>query len=177
MVRKAEDDDGEDAKEVLAAEEDRKTLKREMRIVPPPKKFEDAWSMTRSDLGVILRRLAFKLTDEELTRLVDTFDLDGDGTVGVDEFLAFTGHKRAKCAGDAVAQLRTVCSWETVCHVTGMQNAYQVVVHDTRSNVFSSRTTESCCSSRISSASSGSPTHPLRCRATRSLRTCASCGA
>lgn len=130
MVRKAEDDDGDDAKEVLAAEEDRKDAEdAASEYVPPPKKFDDAWSMTRTDLAAIMRRLAFKLTDEELTRLVDTFDLDGDGTVHADEFLAFTGNKRAKCAGDAVAQLRTVCSWETVCHVTGMQNAFQVVVH------------------------------------------------
>eukprot|EP00937_MAST-01D_sp_MAST-1D-sp2_P006397 g6397.t1 len=87
-----------------------------------------AYDLEVGDLAAITSRLGISLTNEEMVRLVTTFDLDGDGTVSVEEFLAFTGTKRSKAGGDALQQLRRVCSWETVCHKTGMQNAYQVVV-------------------------------------------------
>lgn len=78
------------------------------------------------DLGIVLQ-------PEEVQRLLEYFDANGDHLVSMKEFLDVVGEKRkAQCHGDTDLLLRHVCMWETVCHECGMLNAFQLVIGNTK---------------------------------------------
>lgn len=79
------------------------------------------------DLGIVLQ-------PEEVQRLLEYFDTNGDHLVSMKEFLDVVGEKRrAQCHGDTDILLKQVCMWETVCHECGMLNAFQLVIGNTKS--------------------------------------------
>ncbi|CCI44368.1 unnamed protein product [Albugo candida] len=73
------------------------------------------------DLGIVLHQ-------EELQRLAEYFDVNGDQMVSMKEFLDVIGDERSvQCHGDTDMLLERVCMWETVCHECGMLTAYKIV--------------------------------------------------
>ena len=105
----------------------------------PPREYDSVYSLSTGEMGTIVKKLGIVLTPEELTRLVNTFDLDGDGTVHMDEFLSFTGRKRSKAAGDAALALR-VSPAANASH----RQPFMAGAHDAR------RLAATCCCARCS---------------------------
>lgn len=104
-----------------------------------PDEMTDDELMTRyaalnlKDFAKLLLDLGVVLQPEEVQRLLEYFDTNGDHVVSMPEFLDVVGEKRrAQCHGDTDTLLKHVCMWETVCHECGMLNAFQLVIGNTK---------------------------------------------
>ncbi|TYZ58097.1 hypothetical protein PybrP1_006689 [[Pythium] brassicae (nom. inval.)] len=86
-------------------------------------------ALSAKEFTKLLLSLGIVLQPEEVQRLLEYFDANGDQLVSMREFLDVVGEKRrAQCHGDTDLLLRQVCMWETVCHECGMLNAFQLVL-------------------------------------------------
>ena len=81
-------------------------------------------ALSSNDFGSLLRNLGIILQKEELERIVDCFDKEGNGKISMKEFLNVIA---SQDRGDTALVLKDLCMWETVCHECGMQNAFQLV--------------------------------------------------
>lgn len=85
--------------------------------------------------NTMLRNEGIVMQKEEVERLIDCFDPNGEGRISMKEFFRVIGEERGiKCHGDTDEALKDVCLWETVCHECGMPNAFQLLGHDGDSN-------------------------------------------
>lgn len=90
-------------------------------------------SLNMKEFTKLLLDLGIVLQPEEVQRLLEYFDANGDHLVSMKEFLDVVGEKRrAQCHGDTDILLKQVCMWETVCHECGMLNAFQLVIGNTK---------------------------------------------
>ncbi|KAJ0404617.1 hypothetical protein ATCC90586_001186 [Pythium insidiosum] len=91
-------------------------------------------SLDRREFAVLLRDVGIVLQPEEVQRVTEYFDTDGDQRVSMKEFLAVVGDERDAWShgGDTEVSLRQVCLWETVCHECGMLHAFQLVLGTTK---------------------------------------------
>ncbi|KAJ0401622.1 hypothetical protein P43SY_006001 [Pythium insidiosum] len=91
-------------------------------------------SLDRREFAVLLRDVGIVLQPEEVQRVTEYFDTDGDQRVSMTEFLAVVGDERDAWShgGDTEVSLRQVCLWETVCHECGMLHAFQLVLGTTK---------------------------------------------
>ena len=56
---------------------------------------DSSGSVTTAELGLVLRSMNKNFNDAELKRIVSKFDVNGDGQIDFDEFLAMmTGHEK-----------------------------------------------------------------------------------
>lgn len=107
-------------------------VKREMKLDETLTKDEalEQMELTDRDIKAVMKSLGLKLEGEELRRLMDAFDKNGDGTVSKDEFLTFVNPGDMECRpvtrGDTSAVLEHKCIFETTCPFTGMPNAFVV---------------------------------------------------
>lgn len=88
------------------------------------------FEMDKKDMRKIMSDLGVKMEEEQLRRVIDAFDSNGDGTVSKDEFLNFCNPdgnpSRPAVRGDTAAVLERKCIHETSCCFTGMPNAFVV---------------------------------------------------
>ncbi|GLE00684.1 hypothetical protein PINS_up009472 [Pythium insidiosum] len=91
-------------------------------------------SLDRREFALLLRDVGIVLQPEEVQRVTEYFDTDGDQRVSMKEFLAVVGDERDAWShgGDTDVLLRHVCLWETVCHECGMLHAFQLVLGTTK---------------------------------------------
>ena len=102
----------------------------------------DRMELNKKDMRAVMRDLGVKLEGEELRRLVDAFDVNGDGSVNKKEFLQFItpetsdeGLARLPISvvrGDTSSVLERKCVHETTCRWTGMPNAFVVTIGKTK---------------------------------------------
>lgn len=91
--------------------------------------FEHFASLNNKEFTKLLRDLGIVLQPEEIQRLLEYFDTNGDQLISMKEFLDVVGEARhVQCHGDTDKLLQQVCMWETVCHECGMLNAFQLVI-------------------------------------------------
>ncbi|DAZ96822.1 TPA: hypothetical protein N0F65_007083 [Lagenidium giganteum] len=92
-------------------------------------KMERFAALSSKEFAKLLQDLGIVLQAEEVQRLLEYFDTNGDQLVSMKEFLDVVGEKRRmQCHGDTDKLLQQVCMWETVCHECGMLNAFQLVL-------------------------------------------------
>ncbi|TMW64410.1 hypothetical protein Poli38472_013032 [Pythium oligandrum] len=94
-------------------------------------KMERFESLDKREFARLLQDLGIVLQPEELQRVLEYFDQDGNQLVSMKEFLDVVGDKRRR-HGDTDLLLQNVCLWETVCHECGMLNAFQLVIGSTK---------------------------------------------
>ncbi|CAG2234632.1 CALM [Mytilus edulis] len=61
-------------------------------------------TITTHEIGVVMRSLGKHPTDEDLKKIVDEIDIDGDGTVTFEEFLAIM--TKQLCSKETAADIR-----------------------------------------------------------------------
>lgn len=76
-------------------------------------------AISKSDLKELLDQMGVVLKPAELRMLIDSFDIDADGKVTIQEFTEF-------CAAGRAGLGPKSCRWFTTCCCTGMANAYTI---------------------------------------------------
>jgi len=77
---------------------------------------------------LLMLLLSPTLRPSQVRRVVDAFDVDGEGGVKLQRIREFTGDRRPVFRGDAWLHLKDVCVWGTTCHGCGMPSAHRVTV-------------------------------------------------
>ncbi|GMI03649.1 hypothetical protein TrVE_jg3561 [Triparma verrucosa] len=90
--------------------------------------------LNHAEMKRVLQQLGLKMEKEQFRRLIDAFDVNGDGTVSKREFLSFVNPDNAEARpvvrGDTNAVLERKCIHESTCCFSGMPNAFVVTASD-----------------------------------------------